>query len=94
LQHLSLIASLPVLSSAVGLLFPRDEHTSDRVRQVMEDNDANSAYWKWIFGVGWLLLVAFGVLWVVGWPGAGVILVPLGMGMILGGGIQLLLNRI
>jgi hypothetical protein len=60
----------------------------------MEDWDGDSPFWKWIFGCGWLVLIAFFVLWKLGWPGTGVILVPIGMFMLVGGGIQLLLNRL
>jgi hypothetical protein len=39
-------------------------------------------------------LAAFGLLIILGWPGAGIVLVPIGLCMILGSGIQLLMNRI
>jgi hypothetical protein len=78
----------------MGLFFPRDEHTSERMREVMDDYDGDSPYWKWVFVGGWLVLAAFGLLIILGWPGAGIVLVPIGLCMILGSGIQLLMNRI
>jgi hypothetical protein len=47
-----------------------------------------------VFLVGWLVLAAFGILVMLGWPGAGLILVPIGLCMVFGSGIQLLLSRI
>jgi hypothetical protein len=44
-----------------------------------------------IFVVGCLVLAAFAVLAVAGWSGAGVVLVPLGLGMVLTSGIMLVL---
>ena len=44
--------------------------------------------------MGWLVLAAFLVLALAGWPGTGLILVPIGIGTIVASGIQLLLNRI
>jgi predicted phage tail protein len=73
---------------------PRDEDESARMRRLIDEDDSDSPFWKWIFGGGCVALVAFAVLALAGWPGAGVVLVPIGLGMIIGGGIQLLLNRV
>jgi len=43
---------------------------------------------------GALALIAFGALAMLGLPGSGVVLVPIGMGMILGGGIPMLLDQL
>jgi hypothetical protein len=43
---------------------------------------------------GCACLIAFAVAAVLGFPGAGVALVPLGLLLLLGGGIELLLSRI
>jgi hypothetical protein len=43
---------------------------------------------------GCLALVAWGVLILLGYPGTGVELVPIGMLLIIGGGIELLLSRL
>jgi hypothetical protein len=43
---------------------------------------------------GWLVLAAYLVLALAGWPGSGLILMPIGVGMIIASGIQLLLSRI
>ena len=47
---------------------------------------------KIIFAGGILILIGFVACCVVGLPGAGVILVPIGMAMLLGAGIELLLG--
>jgi len=49
--------------------------------------------WRWVFAGGVAALITFGVCAVEGLPGAGIVLVPLGLGMIIGAGIQLLLYR-
>jgi hypothetical protein len=64
------------------------------MQRLIDDDDSDSPYWKWLFIFGWLVLAAFGVIALAGWPGSGVILVPIGVAMILASGIQLLLNRI
>ena len=46
-----------------------------------------------MFVGGWLVLAIFGVLATMGLPGNGLVLVPIGIGMILGSGIQLLVDR-
>ena len=43
---------------------------------------------------GVVTLIAFGILALIGDPGTGVALVPLGILLLLGGGIELLLSRI
>ncbi|MBV8718023.1 MAG: hypothetical protein JO020_32765 [Chloroflexi bacterium] len=43
---------------------------------------------------GVVALIAFGILALIGYPGAGVALVPLGALLLLGGGIELLLSRL
>jgi len=43
---------------------------------------------------GCAALIAFGVLWRLGFPGVGLALVPIGILMIVGGGIELLLGRL
>jgi len=43
---------------------------------------------------GCACLIAFGIAMALGFPGAGVALVPLGMLLLIGGGIELLLSRL
>jgi hypothetical protein len=43
---------------------------------------------------GALALAAFGVLILMGLPGAGLILVPIGIGLIIGGGIPFVINHL
>ena len=47
-----------------------------------------------ILATGCVALIAFAVLVPLGYPGAGIALVPVGMLLILGGGIELLLSRL
>jgi hypothetical protein len=67
---------------------------STRMRRLIDEDDSDSPFWRWAFGAGWLVLSAFGILAFMGWPGSGLILVPIALGMIIASGIQLLLNRI
>jgi hypothetical protein len=71
---------------------PSDDEESRRQRLGTRDF-RGSAYWRWVFVGGWVVLAAFGICLLVGLPGAGVILVPVGIFMIIGSGIQLLLDR-
>ena len=64
------------------------------MRRLIDADDSDSPFWKWIFLAGCLVLATFGLLALAGWPGAGLILVPIGLGAIIAGGIRLLLNRI
>src|SRR5438105_59610 len=71
-----------------------DQNDSARMRRLIDEDDSDSPFWKWTFVAGWLVLAAFGILALMGWSGSGLILVPIGMGMVIGSGIQLMLNRI
>jgi hypothetical protein len=73
---------------------PLDEDDSARMRHLINEDDSDSPFWKWIFIGGWLVLASYLVLALAGWPGIGLILVPIGIGMIMASGIQLLLSRI
>ena len=44
--------------------------------------------------IGCVVMAAFGVLALTGWPGSGIILVPVGLALILVGGLQLALERL
>ena len=66
----------------------------DRTRRLDAREFARSRRWALVFGGGVVLLVVFGVLAALGLPGTGVVLVPIALGMVLGGGIQLLLDRV
>ena len=73
---------------------PNDsEDEMARERRLESRDFRKSRYWRWVFVGGWVVLAAFGILALVGLPGRGVVLVPVGMFMILGSGIQLLLDR-
>ena len=73
---------------------PNDaEDEMARERRLESRDFRKSRYWRWVFVGGWVVLAAFGILALVGLPGTGVVLVPVGMFMILGSGIQLVLDR-
>jgi hypothetical protein len=73
---------------------PLDQDDSARMRRLIDQDDSDSPLWKWLFLSGWLVLAAFIVLAVTGWPGSGLVLVPIGLATIIASGIRLLLNRI
>ena len=75
-----------------GLLNPLDDE-ADKTRRLESRDFSPSRYWRWVFVAGLVVLVAFAMLALVGLPGTGVILVPIGLGMAIGGGIQTLLDR-
>ena len=70
--------------------FDDDAQRTQRLGQHLDD----SRRWRLVFVLGWLVLGVFGLLALLGYPGAGVVLVPIGVGMIVGGGIQLVLDRL
>src|SRR5260370_33771528 len=71
---------------------PLDQE-SDRTRRLEARDFGPSRKWVLIFGIGVVVLVAWGVLAVLGLPGAGVVLDPIGLGVVLGGGHPMLLAR-
>jgi len=75
-----------------GIPNDADDETA-RERRLESRDFGKSRYWRWVFAGGWVVLAAFGVCLLVGLPGAGVVLVPVGLFMIIGSGIQLLLER-
>ena len=77
--------NLPVMPPA------RDE--AERWRCLEGQDFEKTHYWHLVFVGGWLVLAVFGVLTAMGLPGSGLVLVPIGIGMILGSGIQLLVDR-
>ena len=77
--------NLPVMPPA------RDE--AERWRRLEAQDFEKTHYWHLVFVGGWLVLAVFGVLTAMGLPGSGLVLVPIGIGMILGSGIQLLVDR-
>jgi|GraSoiStandDraft_28_1057319.scaffolds.fasta_scaffold1032064_1 type IV secretory pathway TrbF-like protein len=70
--------------------FDDDAQRTERLGQNLDD----SRRWRLVFFGGWLVLGVFGLLVLLGYPGSGVVLVPIGVGMIIGGGIQLVLDRL
>ena len=70
---------------------PHDE--AERQRRIEDEEFGDAAYWRWVFAGGLVALAAFVVFAAKGVPGAGVILVPIGLGMAIFGGLQALLYR-
>ena len=85
-QFLPVDKSQDPLDPVSGGRFEQDDST--RMRRLIDEDDSDSPFWKWIFAIGWVLLAAFGILAWMGWPGSGLILVPIGMGLVIGGGIS------
>ncbi len=69
------------------------DNEEDRTRRLESQTFGPSRKWLVVFVLGLIALVAFGALTMVGYPGTGVILVPIGLGMVIGGGIQVLVDR-
>ncbi len=65
----------------------------ERERRLEGEDFTDAAKWRWVVVGGVVALVAFAILSMKGWPGTGVILVPLGLAMIVFGGMQALLYR-
>ena len=81
------------------VFIPGDERnpldTDDyRVRRLDARDFGRSRRWVIVACGGAGVLIVFGCLAALGLPGTGLVLVPVGLGMLLGGGIQLLLDRI
>ena len=73
---------------------PNDsEDEMARERRLDSRDFRRSGYWRWVFAGGFIVLAVWGVCLLIGLPGTGLVLVPVGMFMILGSGIQLLLDR-
>jgi hypothetical protein len=77
--------NLPVMPPA------RDE--AERWGRIEGMDFEKTHYWHVVFVGGWLVLALFGVLAMMGLPGSGLVLVQIGIGMIIGSGIQLLVDR-
>jgi hypothetical protein len=65
----------------------------ERQRRLDAQDFSDTRYWRRVVIGGVVALVAWVVLAFEGWPGTGVILVPIALGTIIFGGIQLLVNR-
>lgn len=68
------------------------ETDAQRMQRVEDRLGTKSLRSKLIFGGGLVALTAFGILALLGLPQAGLVLVPLGMGLVLGGGIELFIG--
>ena len=65
----------------------------ERQRRLDAQDFGQTRYWRWVVIGGVVALVAWVGLSVEGLPGTGVILVPIALGTIIFGGLQLLLCR-
>ena len=66
---------------------------AQRTQRLEAHTDVSSRRGLLVFIGGWIVLVAFGLLALMGLPGTGVVLVPIGLIMILGSGIELVARR-
>ena len=66
----------------------------DRIRMLNARDFSRSRRWLVVLAAGVALLVVFGILAALGSPGTGLLLVPIGLGMMIGAGIELLLEHI
>ncbi len=71
-----------------------NETEAQRDARIEAQLGSNTTRSKVIVIGGIVALLAFAICAFNGLPGAGVILVPIGMGMLLGGGLELLLGRL
>jgi hypothetical protein len=67
---------------------------AQRAERLNAQVDADARRTALVFVGGLIVLVAFGLLLLVGLPGAGLVLVPIGLGMLVGSGIELLVGRV
>ena len=70
------------------------EDDSHRLQRLMGDDNRGKRIWRLVFVAGWVVLAVWAVLAFVGQGDFGVILAPIGMGMLIGSGIQLFIDRI
>ena len=66
----------------------------DRIRALNTRDFGRPRRWVVVLAGGVALLMVFATLAALGFPGTGLLLVPIGLGMVLGAGIQLLLDRV
>jgi hypothetical protein len=77
----------------IAPIVPQSLDEAERWRRLDQQDFRKSRYWRFVFVGGWLVLALFGVLAFLGLPGSGLLLVPIGLGMIIGGGLQLVIER-
>ena len=80
------------------MLPPRIPNRYDDDEQRLKRLDAQQAdehrRWLVVFIGGWLVLAAIIPFALAGWGGVGLLLAPIGLGMVLGAGVQLALERL
>jgi len=59
------------------------ENEDEKVRRLESRDFRPSRYWRGVFIAGFVVLLAFAILAFKGLPGSGVILVPIGLGMVI-----------
>lgn len=69
------------------------DNEEERQRRLDAEDFTDAAKWRWVVAGGVLCMVVFAILAMRGLPGTGVILVPLGLCMIIFGGMQVFLYR-
>ena len=70
------------------------DYEDERLRRIESRDFGPSRRWRKVFIGGCVLLALFAVLATFGLPGVGLALVPIGAFMVLGAGLQMLLDRI
>jgi len=70
------------------------EDDAHRLQRLMRDDDRGKRVCRLVFIGGWVVLAVWAVLAFIGMGDLGVILAPIGMGMLIGSGIQLFIDRI
>jgi hypothetical protein len=76
-----------------GILNPFDDD-AQRHGRLDAQVETGRRWWRLVFVGGCAVVAAWAVLAVTGLPGTGIVLLPIGVGMILGSGIQLVVDRI
>ena len=71
----------------------RYDTDEQRMKRLEAQERGERRKWWLVFGLGCFLLIAYFPLALVGWDGLMLLLAPLGLGMIIGAGVQLFLER-
>ena len=83
---MSLTPPLPIV--------PASEDEAQRLEHLYARTDGPSRRWQLVFLGGWFVLGVCAVFAMAGWPGSGIVLLPIGLGMLVGSGVQLLIDHI
>jgi hypothetical protein len=76
-----------------GISNPFDDD-AQRLGRLDAQVDTSRRWWRLVLAGGLVVVAVWAVLAVAGMAGTGIVLLPIGVGMILGSGIQLVVDRI